>query len=156
MSFLVTRFSDLSIPEKATWQALAAKDLIPTYNAYLAANLERWRQFLAPSQAYPAAENGVLGDIDYWQATGGPAHVDLAADWYGIENNWGIIIFRSTSTGFTPSRSNAIAVVPHLLTSGTFYSDTGLPPATYYYKLRNFTTTGKLSTPSGQASATVT
>ena len=59
-------------------------------------------------------------------------------------------VFRSTTSGFTPSSSNQI-------TSGvstTTYSDTGLAPSTTYYYLVEGTDSGGTSGPSNQANAT--
>ena len=59
-------------------------------------------------------------------------------------------IFRSTTSGFTPSSSNQIASV----VSGTSYVDNGLSASTTYYYLVEAANAGGSSTPSNQASAT--
>jgi hypothetical protein len=59
-------------------------------------------------------------------------------------------VFRSTTSGFTPSSSNQIGTV----TSGTTFSDTGLTASTtYYYKVEAVDAAGS-SAASAQASAT--
>jgi hypothetical protein len=58
-------------------------------------------------------------------------------------------VFRSTTSGFTPSPSNQIASG----VTGTSFSDTGLSPSTTYFYLVEATNSGGTSTPSNQASA---
>ena len=58
-------------------------------------------------------------------------------------------VFRSTTSGFTPSSSNQIAT-----TSGTTYSDTALAAATTYYYVVESSNSAGTSTASAQASAT--
>lgn len=59
-------------------------------------------------------------------------------------------VFRSTTTGFTPSSSNQIASA----VSGTSFSDTGLTASTTYFYLVEASNSGGTSGPSNQASAT--
>jgi hypothetical protein len=59
-------------------------------------------------------------------------------------------IFRSTTSGFTPSTSNQIASG----VNGTSFSDTGLAASTTYFYLVEATNSGGTSSPSNQASAT--
>jgi hypothetical protein len=60
-------------------------------------------------------------------------------------------VYRSTTSGFTPSSSNQIANT----NQSSFYPDSGLSPATtYYYALKAANGSGALSGASNQASAT--
>jgi hypothetical protein len=59
-------------------------------------------------------------------------------------------VFRSTTSGFTPSSSNQIASG----VSATTFSDTGLAASTIYYYLVEGTNSGGTSAASNQASAT--
>jgi fibronectin type 3 domain-containing protein len=60
-------------------------------------------------------------------------------------------VYRSTTSGFTPSAGNLIGQP-----TGTSYTDSGLSAGTYYYLVTAQDTAGNVSTPSNQASATVT
>ncbi|MFZ3200807.1 MAG: malectin domain-containing carbohydrate-binding protein, partial [Candidatus Acidiferrales bacterium] len=59
-------------------------------------------------------------------------------------------VFRSTTSGFTPSTSNQVASN----VSGTTYSDNGLASSTTYYYLVEATDYGNTTAPSNQAGAT--
>jgi chitodextrinase len=63
----------------------------------------------------------------------------------------GYTIYRSTTSGFTPSAANQVGQ-----TTATSYTDSGLAAATYYYLVTAQDTAGNSSAPSNQASATVT
>jgi len=59
-------------------------------------------------------------------------------------------VFRSTTSGFTPSSANQISSG----VTGTSFSDTGLAPSTTYFYLVEATNSGGTSGPSNQASTT--
>jgi hypothetical protein len=76
-------------------------------------------------------------------------------DWAASSDNVGVTeyrVYRSTTSGFTPSAANRIARVK----TGTTYTDTGRPAGTYYYKVQAADARGNLSPSSPQASAVVT
>jgi len=59
-------------------------------------------------------------------------------------------VFRSTTSGFTPSSSNQVASA----VTATSFSDTGLAPTTTYFYLVEASNSGGTSGPSNEASAT--
>jgi fibronectin type 3 domain-containing protein len=74
--------------------------------------------------------------------------------WTASADNVGVTrynVHRSTTSGFTPAAANRIAQP-----SGTSYPDGGLGAGTYFYKVTAEDAAGNVSSPSGQASATVT
>jgi len=156
MAFLANQWSTLTEVQKATWNAAASNAKIPAYNQFISANLGRWSELRAPGRKDPATEAGNLPSVDTFYAEGKTAHAELAADWYDLNNAWGLLIFRSTASGFAPSRSNCIAIIPLTATGGPLYDDQGLEPRPYHYNFRSFTTDGKLSANLGQVSAIVT
>ena len=85
-------------------------------------------------------------------ASGGAGQASLS--WTAATDNVAVTrynLHRSTTSGFTPSTANRIAQP-----TGTSHTDTGLSAGTYYYKLTAEDAAGNHSTPSNQASATVT
>ena len=84
-------------------------------------------------------------------ATGGSASVSLS--WAGSTDNRAVVnynVYRSTASGFTPSPANQIAQP-----TGTSFTDAGMSPGTYYYKVSAQDAAGNISGASNQASATV-
>lgn len=156
MAFLSSAWASLTTPQQATWASLAGQSQIPPYNQFISSGLGRWSEFHAPAKVDPATETGTQPDLDSFYATGGAAHADISADWYALQDAWGLMIFRSLASGFTPSLSNCIAIIPLTKLTGLIYTDAGLPPARYYYNFQSFTAQGKKSASLGQVTALVT
>ena len=85
-------------------------------------------------------------------ATGGMGQVAVA--WSAATDNVGVTkyaVHRSTSAGFTPSDANRIAQP-----LGRSYTDIGVAPGTYYYKVTARDAAGNVGPASSEASATAT
>ena len=85
-------------------------------------------------------------------ASGGAGQASLS--WSAATDNIAVTrydLYRSTTSGFTPSVGNRIAQP-----AGLSYTDTGLAAGTYYYKVQAEDAAGNLSGASNEASATVT
>lgn len=100
----------------------------------------------AACAAIPSAPSGVTGTAASasvinvsWTADTAPANCTISS--YNV--------FRSTTSGFTPSASNRVASG----VTGTSYSDTGLAAATTYYYVVEAVDSDGTSSPSSQASA---
>jgi glucuronoarabinoxylan endo-1,4-beta-xylanase len=99
-----------------------------------------------PCAAAPAAPTGVTATASStginvsWTAVAPPANCSISS--YNV--------FRSTTSGFTPSSSNQVASV----TSGTTFSDTGLAASTTYFYVVEAVDSVGASAASTQASAT--
>ena len=100
---------------------------------------------ITPTDAQPPSAPGNLA------ATGSLSSASLS--WSASSDNVGVVrydVYRSTTSGFTPSVANRIAQP-----TGTSYSDTGLSAGTYYYKVQAEDAAGNLSAASNEASAVV-
>jgi len=84
-------------------------------------------------------------------ATSSPTSTTVDLTWTASTSNCSITynVFRSTTSGFTPSSGNQIGTA-----SGTSFSDTSGLPNTQYFYLVEATNTGGTSGPSNQAMAT--
>ena len=100
---------------------------------------------ITPSDAQPPTAPGSLA------ANGALTSASLT--WAASTDNVGVVrynVYRSTTSGFTPSVANRIAQP-----TGTSYTDSGLAAGTYYYKVTAEDGAGNLSAPSNEASALV-
>ena len=155
-AFITQNWAALTTAEKATWEARAGQTIISPFNAYTSYNAKRFSTFNAPSQEDPAAEANTPGTIVTFTATGGVREVVLDIALSVAADNWGIAVFRSTSTGFTPSITNL--VYARLLDSVTPIQivDTPLDPDTYYYDAKVFTDDGLYGSLEGEINGVVT
>jgi hypothetical protein len=85
-------------------------------------------------------------------ATGGVGKVSLS--WTAATDNVGVAkysVYRSTTSGFTPDVTNRVGQ-----TTSTNYTDSGVAPGTYYYRVKAEDAVGNLSNASNEASGTAT
>ena len=156
LGFLSQQWAALSAANKATWAELAALTNIAPYSAYLAHNLGRWRQFHAPGQIFPVAEDG-LSPINYgWYVTGGKAHVDISTTWTDVRDGWGVMFFHLPAALAVADRTNLFTIVPMIagIPQTAKYHTTVL--GLHYFRIQTFTTHGKVIGQSITKSATVT
>ena len=107
-------------------------------------SVARWVRFQSPAEDTTppgppgtlSAANGVLKVVLSWGASGSTDVVRYH-------------VHRSTVAGFTPATGNRIAQP-----AATTYTDAGLVPGTYYYRIIAEDTAGNLSAPSNEAAGT--
>lgn len=142
LKFLSQQWTNLSIAEKADWLTRATATTISNFNAYVSYDQSRWRNYLNPSKLDPADETGTAPDAPTTTPTGGIRQIQLSTVDGANAPDWGYVIHRSTTTGFTPAYSNVIAIVEWNSGGTTLYVDTPLLPDTYYYRIYGFLDTG--------------
>ena len=158
MKFLSQAWTpDLSGANMATWDALAASDAISPFNAFVRYNLANWTQFLLPAKAYP---RGATGTVPTWTTlptvTGGVRQATVSFDVNALNQGWGLAIFRSLTTGFTPARDNLVGIFRPLTTAAAVFIDTPIAAGTYFWNFLSFTADGAVSTALGEKTAIVT
>ncbi|MDX6401411.1 MAG: hypothetical protein QOF27_2017, partial [Gaiellaceae bacterium] len=137
---------------KVTVQAPANANLAPPGD-YL--------MFLVDTNGVPSTGSFVrisaTGDVTPPSApanlTATPTSGQVALSWNASTDAGGIAgysVYRSTTSGFTPSASNRIAQP-----GGTAYTDIGVTPGTYYYKVTADDNAGNTSSPSNEVTAVV-
>lgn len=142
MSFLAKNWSGLTAGEQATWVDRAADMIVSPFNAFTSYNQKRWRNFLTPTKDDPAAEASTPATAPTGAAVAGVRMATVTLTDSGTPPDWGYLLFRDTTTGFTPALSNAIAFMLWDAAGATVYVDTPLDPDTYYYRSRGFNDDG--------------
>lgn len=154
--FLSQQWSVLSAANKATWEDPAEQEIISEFNAYMSENLLRNRNFLGMGKEHPVDAAAGPDAIDTFTATAGVRQITIALSLAAPGTaGWGFLIYRSTSTGFTPAFDNLVAVIATDGVSDVYFVDTPLDPDTYYYDAKPFSDSGGLGSLDGEINATV-
>lgn len=154
--FLAQNWAGLTPASQATWNTAADRKVVSPFNAYMSLNQFNWRNFLAPSHEDPPTRAETEDVILTFTATAGVRQITIALAGTGINpDDWGYMIFRDLTTGFTPSVSNAVAVIKADGTNVVNFVDTPLVADEYFYDAKNFTNDGKSGTLKGEISAIV-
>ena len=146
---IVTSTGALKIGGNAIWGEFFSGliDEVRIYNRTLSSAQiqgDMTRAITNPDTAPPSAPTGLT-------ATGSSSSAQL--NWIASTDDVGVTrydLYRSTTSGFTPSAANRIAQP-----SGTSYTDSSLAAGTYYYKVQAEDGAGNLSASSNEASAIV-
>lgn len=156
MAFLSRTWAGLGSTEKGSWEAPANAGIFSPFNAYCRANMDLWGRDLAPFQEYPQDLTTTPVALADLTPTGGVRSCSVSVTVGTNTNSWGIVICRSQSMGFTPSRANAIAVLAAGNGDTVVHLDTPLAPGTYYYRACNFNIDGAIGAYIAEETATVT
>jgi len=154
--FLSQQWASISAGNQATWETRADQQIVSPFNAYMGYNQFRARDFLAPSQHDPADTADTLAVAGAGSATAGVRSITVQQNITTANDGWGVMFFRSTSTGFSTAYDNLIAIVEVDGVNPVVYVDSPLDPDTYYYNMRTITDDGQKSAEIGEVNATVT
>jgi len=156
MRFISQAWAILTPTQKNAWEDLADAGVFSTFNAYTKYNLARNKDFLAPIAGIGIDNTLTPSVIDTFAATAGVRSISITINDDGLnDTNWGFLLYRSTSTGFTPGFDNLIALIPADGVNVVTYVDTPLVPDEYFYDAKPFTDEGDIGALSGEISDTV-
>lgn len=155
-AFLSKEWAGLTSAEQASWQTIADQIVASPFNAYMKQNQTNWRNFLTPSQDVVIDRSAAAETVAGFTATAGVRQITIAVETDGvIGDDWGFILFRGLTTGFTPAISNVHAVFASNGTTSVTFIDTPLDPDEYFYVARIFNDVGGVTALSAEVSATV-
>jgi hypothetical protein len=146
MGFLASTWAAISGVSQATWAAAALAKSISAFNEFCSANLLRWQNWQAPTQADPAAEASSALTISAHTYTGGPGQVNLSMTVSGTTSLSGIAILRAAAEITAPDWTKVIAVLPVSTVGPHIYIDSPLEAGTYHYRVVAFNVDGKMGT----------
>ena len=143
MKFLSQHWKTLNAAQMASWFNQAKQIQVANYHAYLAYNGTRYRHWLMPSKEYPASTAPYTPQLEFNFARSRIASVIYVTRTNHAPYNWGYLLCRSQTSGFTPGWSNAVALFTRDPAGWTEYRDTPLKPGTYYYRCTGFSNLGQ-------------
>lgn len=144
MKWIGQEWRQLSSPQRATWETRAQQTNISPFNAFSSLNMDNWSNGKAAQREDPAESatptafpTGISDSVTERRAT--IAWTDSATG-----DPFGVIYYQSPTTGFTPGRDNAVAVIDIGIQT---YTTKTLLPGTYFYRLTQFDIAGNIVTP---------
>lgn len=154
MKFLSQDWTNRSVADKATWETLGDILVASAFNGFISGNMKGWHNFLAPSQAYPAARSDAAATVaDIEAAAWEENRIKLTLQNSTANQNWGMLVFASVSTGFSSSVGTMIMAQPLPGTDALVVFWTPPSVATWYFNTRNFSVEGTLAAEGAEFSA---
>lgn len=154
-AFLSQIWAGILAAHQNTWQDRADAGTFSLFNAFMQGNALRWRNYLTPSKATPAAELESVDDPTIASATPGVRQVTVSVSLSGAgAGTWGVILYRGLASDFVAGLTNAIQVRPHVGGEAMFV-DTPLLPRDYWYRAQAFTADGVQGVATAATRATV-
>jgi len=153
--FLAKQWSTITAPDAATWEPSAIARRTTPENEFRRTNLTRMTEGLAPTKRLPIAA-GANPTAAIWTLSGAFHHAHHGFSSPLLGNRWGVLIYRSLTSGFTVSPTLIVAVYDLQFTGGKTFDDIGLTPGTYFYRARLFSDAAKFGTLLAQKTAVVT
>lgn len=152
MRYLSQRWATIGDSNQALWQDLADAGKFSTFNAFTRENLRRWTQGEGPTDT-PTLGSTPAGAPTLTSATAGVKQITLVGN--ASANATGTVIYRSTTSGFTPTKAHVVYVAQAYGGAAYTVTDSGLDSGTtYYYRAACFGNDGELDTPTSEVSAT--
>lgn len=145
MKFLSQHWNEISTARQATWADAYTDPQLSNYNSYLRHNLERWRNYKAPSQLFPAAEALNPAASIQLTSTGGVRHVDHVARVILTANDNWTLILHHIKGGLPPAEMQYMVHIFRAtdLTS-QYWTHTPLEVGPHGYQLTRASADGKM------------
>jgi hypothetical protein len=141
--FLSQAWAAILAADQDTWDGLANADKVSDFNAYMAKNQLRWKQFLPPAKAWPAAESNLPGSVPVFSSSaGGVGQAQLDMNLTAVQDNWGGILYREFAATPTGAFTEVVAVFFKSTASATSYIDSPLAAGNWHYKWQPFSDDG--------------
>lgn len=154
MGFLASAWKLCDPSNQRTWEVSADALKISAFNRYAGVNASNWRDLSSPAQMFPALKTQTPTAPSTPTASVSGRQVHILSSWESTADDWGIVLCRSMTTGFTATPMNSVAVA-NVAAYIDGFVDGPIAPGLYYYKLFAFSQDGVRSAASSQVSVTV-
>ncbi len=133
-SFLAKQWTNIAGVDQDTFNADAESKSISPFNSYVALNMDRWKNYLPPSQTFVPAEASTPLTVTTMTLNGGEAYVNVELTPSGGTDIWGFIVYREDAAITDPNNSNTVFVLEADGANMVEFNDSGLEPGTYHYR----------------------
>ncbi len=133
-SFLAKQWTNIAGVDQDTFNADAESKSISPFNSYIALNMDRWKNFLPPSQTFVPAEASTPLTVTTMTLNGGEAYANVELTPSAALDIWGFVVFRELAVITDPNNSNTVHVLEANGVSMVEFNDTGLEAGTYHYR----------------------
>ena len=145
LGYCATLWASIKDAKSASWLALATASSISEFNAFVAAAMHDWQEFLFPRESSTDARTSTGLTVTTQTTTGGVGTATIEVTPSGATAIAGVAIFRG-ATGFVPSWANCIAVIPTATAAKVTFVDSPLKAGSYYYRTVVFNNDGTMGT----------
>jgi hypothetical protein len=156
LKFLGAHWAAMADGDKDDYDADAEAKSISPFNQYCSANLLRWQQNKAPTEAWPAPEAATPLTVTTQTLTGHEGYATVEITPSGATAIGGMMIFRDLAEITDPNWANCVAVIEADGANKVTYTDSPLEPETYHYRTAVFCDDGILGTVHADGTAVVT
>lgn len=143
MRWIGQEWAQLTLANQATWETRAGQTNISPFNAFSSKGMDNWSNGAAPQRQDPAEVVAVTGPPTLPTDVVTERRVTIGWTDPVAATKFGITVYISPTSIFTPGRNNAVALIDVGVLQ--FISNT-LLPGTYFYQLGAFNFAGILST----------
>ncbi len=133
-SFLSKQWTNIAPIDQDTFNADAESKSISPFNSYMALNMDRWKNYLPPSQTFVPAEASTPLTVTTMTLNGGEAYANVELTPSLATDIWGFIVYRELAVITDPNNSNCVYVLEADGANLVEFNDTGLAPGTYHYR----------------------
>ncbi len=133
-SFLAKQWTNIAGVDQDTFNADAESKSISPFNSYVALNMDRWKNYLPPSQTFVPAEASTPLTVTTMTLNGGEAYVNVELTPSAATDIWGFIVYRELAAITDPNNSNTVFVLQADGANMVEFNDSGLDPGTYHYR----------------------
>jgi len=145
MKFLSQVWGSHTSGQQEPWNEIAARTNVSPFNAFVGANMTRWRNFLPPSMTPSAAADDDVGTVPTIVIVPGVRQNQVTVGLTTINDNYGCLIFRNEVTSIPSAWNNCVQVIKFMTGTEKVWIDTPLLAGTeYFYTMRLYSLHGAL------------
>jgi len=133
LGFLSGHWSQMTDARKNSWIPRASQKGISPFNAFVGANMSKWRSFLGISLLPDWSAQNNNGELQLPNITAGRHMLTVEIDLDYDRQSWVVMLFRAKGAPVTPAFNNLVWMQAIDGPTPYVFVDTPLDPGTYHY-----------------------